>query len=238
MDGSSTSGQTRMGDPLVVLGAVGGCGASTLAALLARRRARSGRTVLVDLDPGGAGQEVLLGLEGATGVRWADLDRLDGGLAAADLTGTLPRWEGVEVLSGHRGRAPSAAATVTVLDALAAGDARLVVDLSARALAHAPALRDLAGASTTVLVTVRDVAGVAAALRVRDALGPAGVLVLRDRPGSTVTAAEAAHALRLRVAARLAQCRSVAGSGERGLGPWPGRRLRRAVARVDRAVSP
>lgn len=87
----------------VVVGAVGGVGASTLAALLARRRAAAGGpALLVDLDLGRGGIDVLLGLERAPGVRWPDLAGVRGTLALDDLDGLLPRWRGVDVLSAGR----------------------------------------------------------------------------------------------------------------------------------------
>ncbi len=87
----------------VVVGAVGGVGASTLAALLARRRAAAGGSaLLVDLDLGRGGIDVLLGLERASGVRWPDLAGVRGTLALDDLDGLLPRWRGVDVLSAGR----------------------------------------------------------------------------------------------------------------------------------------
>lgn len=86
-----------------MVGAVGGVGASTLAALLARERAVDGRrVVLVDLDLGHGGIDVLLGLERATGARWPELAAARGTLALDDLDGLLPRWRGVEVLSAGR----------------------------------------------------------------------------------------------------------------------------------------
>ena len=92
-----------MAREVTVVGAAGGVGASTLAALLARRRAADGaRVVLVDLDPGRGGIEVLLGIEAQAGARWSDLAQVRGTLAGGDLDGLLPRWHGVDVLSTDR----------------------------------------------------------------------------------------------------------------------------------------
>src|SRR5665648_314116 len=92
-----------MAREVTVVGAAGGVGASTLAALLARRRAADGaRVALVDLDPGRGGIEVLLGIEAQAGARWSDLAQVRGTLAGGDLDGLLPRWHGVDVLSTDR----------------------------------------------------------------------------------------------------------------------------------------
>ncbi|MBC7292320.1 MAG: pilus assembly protein FlpE, partial [Actinotalea sp.] len=90
---------------VAVVGAAGGVGASTLAALLARRRAIAGdRVLLVDLDPGGGGLDVLLGLEQVDGARWSDLRHVASGVEARPLLDALPHWRGVSVVSGdpHR----------------------------------------------------------------------------------------------------------------------------------------
>lgn len=227
-----------MAQLLAVVGASGGCGASTLAALLARSRARHGRTVLVDLDAGGAGVEVLLGVEAVPGVRWADLEHARGGLRPDDLRGVLPTWEGVEVLSEDR-RAGTTPPDVraSVLDALTAGAETVVLDTSARTVAHVPDVARAVAAARAVLVTRQDVGGTAAALRVRALVGDAAGVVLRRCRASTVAPAEVGHALGTRVLARPPDDAAVRDSVERGLGPRPGRALRRAVARVDAALA-
>ena len=75
-----------------VVGGSGGVGASTLAAVLARVAGqRSGRCVLVDIDPNSGGIDVLLGIEREPGARWSGL-RLGGGLLEPDvLWAGLPR---------------------------------------------------------------------------------------------------------------------------------------------------
>ncbi len=79
----------------------GGLGASTLAAGIARAAAVEGmRAALVELDPGGGGADLLLGLEQAPGWRWPELASARG--AVSDLTGHLPALDGVAVVSVGR----------------------------------------------------------------------------------------------------------------------------------------
>lgn len=224
---------------VVVVGATGGCGASVLAALLARRAAARGRAALVDLDRSG-GLDVLLGLESVPGPRWPDLAHLHGRVDPDDLASVLPRWQGVEVVSAGRGpqEAPADAA-VAVLLALSEGCGTVVVDLPATRAA--PWTRDLlAAADHRLLVAGRDVRGVAGALAARelvpDADDPAG-LVLAGRRGR-VAPLEAADLLGLPLVGLLPRDRRLPGAVERGLGPLPApwSALARAVRRVDRAV--
>ena len=66
-------------DLVVVAGAVGGAGASTLAAALAQHALDSrSRAVLVDLDPLGGGLDLMLGAETAAGARWDELAGITG----------------------------------------------------------------------------------------------------------------------------------------------------------------
>lgn len=236
---------------LVVVGARGGCGASTVAALLARERVRSGsRVALVDLGHGAGGAEVLLGIESRPGARWADLTHVHGSLAAADLDGVLPRWAGVEVLGAdRRPEAPSGDTVVAVLDALVEGCSTVLVDLPGHRLlvpdrvAGQPqrdvARAVLAARTDLLLVTGQDVLGVAAALTVRAAVGPGGAgLVLRARRRARVAPLEAARVLDLPLLATLPTDRRLAEAVDRGLGPVlaPWSRLRRTVGRLSGVV--
>lgn len=230
---------------VVVVGAAGGVGATTLGALLAAGRVRAGGPVsLVDLHPGRGGVEVLLGVEEAPGARWADLAGVRGALAPADLDGVLPVWRGVGVL-GHD-RRPGGPAPEVVASAVAAlaSTGTVLVDLPARSV-----LADVGGGVATallaagagcVLLTGQDVTGLAAAIGVREALDAHPVhLVLRARPGARVAPLEAAHLLDLPLAGVLPTARGVAGAVDRGLGPVVGARSRlaRAVARVWQGVA-
>ena len=232
---------------IVVVGACGGVGTSTLAALLARRRAVDGRTVLVDLDHGHGGAEVLLGVEDRPGARWADLQHVRGTLAPAALEEMLPRWGAVEVLSGdRRAEPPDAAAAESVWQALVDGCDSIVVDLPAHGLVMAGAAASvskdagvvaaLRSRTDLLLVTGQDVLGVAAGLVVRRATAGPVQLVLRRRPAARVGPLEAAHLLDAPLLALLPQDRRVAEAVDRGFGPLvPERsRLGRAVTRIAR----
>lgn len=85
---------------LAVTGAVGGCGASLLAASLAVHAAHVLRGLgraqvgLVDANIWGAGLDVLLGMEEAPGVRWPQLANAHGEVDWSHLVTVLPAWLG------------------------------------------------------------------------------------------------------------------------------------------------
>lgn len=91
---------------VAVVGASGGCGASTLTAAVCRSASDAGWSVVaVDGQPGGGGLDVVLALDHLPGVRWPDLTRLRGAVDGPDLIARLPRGDGVAVLShGRDGR--------------------------------------------------------------------------------------------------------------------------------------
>jgi hypothetical protein len=221
-------GTTRPGAVVVgVVGARGGVGSSTFAAVLAQGASQHTATVLVDLV-GGAGVDVLLGLERVPGPRWPDVLGA-GDLAGADLVASLPRWGRCAVLSGDR-RRPGTDRPVEVLDRVAEPAGLVVVDL---ALADVLAGRAPVSRLDLVAVVVgQDVVSVAGALSVRQALGPvanrAG-LAVGPRGGLSVT--EVSHAAGLPVLCTLPRDRSLAASAGRGA-LVPGRRSARAAVPV------
>ncbi|RTE49232.1 hypothetical protein [Actinobaculum sp. 352] len=101
------AGSTQRGTIVGVIGSRGGIGVSTLASWLAREMARERETCLLDLDPLSAGIDLLLGLEGAPGLRWSDLAEDSGALVPGRLNAALPSLGALRVLSADpRGGAP------------------------------------------------------------------------------------------------------------------------------------
>ncbi|MCS4535935.1 septum site-determining protein Ssd [Corynebacterium sp. HS2168-gen11] len=91
------------GTAIMVTGAVGGCGASTVAAALSLYCAQEHPTVLVDADPHSAGLDLCIGIEETVGVRWSDVNFRSGELVAQELYESLPRTTtGLAVLSPSR----------------------------------------------------------------------------------------------------------------------------------------
>lgn len=157
--------------PLVcVLGGRGGAGASVLAVALAVTAARHGqRPVLIDADAFGGGLDLVLGGEGAAGLRWPDLTATSGRLAADSFCGALPAVAGVSLLACDRGapvEVPAAAMSAVVGAARRGGDL-VVVDLPRRLDETAvAALRDC---DVALLVVPAEVRACAAAAQVATA---------------------------------------------------------------------
>ena len=122
----------RRGTLLVVVGASGGVGASTLAAAIAVRAAAADVPVtLVDGCPLGGGLDVVLGAEQEGGIRWNDLNRLVGSADGRALLARLPAAEGVRVLSFARdGSQPAPEVAQAVVSALLDECDLVVVDAS------------------------------------------------------------------------------------------------------------
>lgn len=79
------------GRVIAVIGARGGAGASVFAAAVAVAGLAAGSGVLlVDCDPWGAGQDLLMGLEADPGLRWPDLSGASGRVPADALHHALP----------------------------------------------------------------------------------------------------------------------------------------------------
>ncbi|WP_346621445.1 septum site-determining protein Ssd [Blastococcus montanus] len=116
--------------PLVVVGgACGGAGASTVAAAVAL--AAPGGAVLVDADVWGGGLDLLLGAELVEGLRWPGLTGLRGRVAGEALLAALPEVGRVHLLAADRGSATPIPdeALVAVVDAVRATGRAVVVDL-------------------------------------------------------------------------------------------------------------
>ena len=111
---------------VIVTGASGGLGVSTLAAVTATVLARDGSPVLVDAAFGAGGLDATVAVEHEDGLRWADLAEHEGEVDVGRLRRALPQGP-VPVLAARGGR-PSPRAVSDVVRGLAAGGP-VVVDL-------------------------------------------------------------------------------------------------------------
>ncbi|ANE05226.1 septum site-determining protein Ssd [Corynebacterium crudilactis] len=209
------------GHMIGVVGAVGGTGASTLAAALAKRRAVSATTVLIDGVPSSGGIDLLLGVEDAPGARWPDVGVRRGTVQAADVLKALPSTpDSVVVLSTARS---------TILDpfVLSSQDVSAAIDcfveadqpIDAIVDLHAEQLdEDLVGRLThLVLVIPAEVRAVAAARALYLELQQFHVpitCVLRHRGWSGLDVSEVEEILGVEITAEIGSIHKLAKSVE------------------------
>ncbi len=131
------AGTIRRGTVIVVVGAAGGAGTSTFAAILARVLAGTvsadGSTPPVDLavtDPSRTGLDMILGLEEEPGPRWQDIRAPLGVVDGRTLVARLPEADGIRVLAGRpwTGPAPHPWEQDAVWEALLGLPGSLVLD--------------------------------------------------------------------------------------------------------------
>ncbi|CUR60569.1 Septum site determining protein [metagenome] len=227
--------------PALTVGVVagsGGAGASTFACALAQLAAVAGPTVLIDLDPWGAGLDRLLGCESDPGARWQDLGHTEGRLGARALREALPGRGGLGVLTWAPDETVSLP-SVGAREAFAAaqrGHRTMVIDLPRL---QDPIVEDVVARCDHLFVVVHaSLTGVAAAGRVCGRWGRAGAtsLVVR-RPGLGV--AEVSEVLGLPVSAELGTQRGLAEAVDLGVGPIRSRRgpLARAATAALRVAA-
>ncbi|SEE91037.1 septum site-determining protein Ssd [Ruania alba] len=225
----------RQARVLGVVGARGGAGASCLAAALASVCADAGLGVaLADLDLRGPGIDLLLGIEHAGGLRWADVADQRGAMPHDPLAAALPTWHGVHVLSTDWRGGPRETDGGDVIEALAAGHDVLVLDLPRTRTPWA----DLC--DVVYVVTPCDVMSAAAARSLVSAWQGIDLrLVVRGPAPGGLTAAEIASACELPLALTMREERSLAAAIEHGVAPGEHRRgpLRRGARRVVHELS-
>ncbi|MFI8694767.1 chromosome partitioning protein [Dietzia sp. Alg238-R159] len=232
--------RTRSGPLIVVAGAVGGCGASTLAAALAVRAAPSLQTLLVEADPHGTGVDLVLGVEERPGLRVEDVRADLGGPDPEALWGAVPEaLPGLGVLARSRS-GPVVADPVRALDG-APGAVQAHRSAGGLVVSDRGGLADggpvFAGADLVVVVTRADLQGaVAAGNAVRD--HPGVVLVIRTGRGDPLHAADVADVAGARnwhVLPEIRAVRRAAGAGELAAALHRGRagRVRRLAALAD-----
>lgn len=229
------AGADREGRMVAVRGASGGAGASTVAAGLAWRAARTGRRcAVVDLDPYGGGLDLVLGAESEPGWRWPDLAAVTGQLV--DIAERLPQVDEVTVVSAGRHGAvtvPSATAVDSVLNGCLREHDLVITDLG-RSLPDELAAEALARADTALLLVRDDVRGVAAAgalVRAAADTGAAWQVVVSRGPGQGLPSDTIADTLGIEVAATLPHDRALHIALQRGEPPGQvgGRRWRRQL---------
>lgn len=214
---------TRRARVIGVVGARGGAGASSVAAVLARACADAGLSVgLVDLEIDRGGIDLLIGAEHEPGLRWADLGPEPSGFTPGDLSTSLPVWHGVRVLSGDLRAAP-AAPREQVLAALADAHDVLVLDMP-RGLAGAASIGGR-WCDTVLAVASCDVQATAGAQALARSLAGLDVrLLVRGPAPGGLEPDQVASASGLPLVHAMPAERSLSAGIERGLAPGDYRR--------------
>ena len=219
-----------------VVGASGGAGASVLAAALATVASADAEVLLLDLDPLGPGQRLLVGHEEGAGVTWQDLAVSSGRLGAVALRDAVPRRDRLGVLgwSGAGQHSVPAGLATETLAAAVRGHLWVVVDVPRRTEDDVRAL--LTACDRVVVVAHARTDGLAAAARfahaVRDTVRDGGLVIRAHRTGPAP--AEVGRALGLDVWATVRDERRLDEHLALGLGVATSRRgpLVRAACQV------
>lgn len=205
-EGALVAALTRVREPrrhragaVAVVPGHGGAGASTLAAAVALVAARSAKVLLLDVDQAGAGADLMLGLEAASGLRWPDVNGETGAIGGAALRAAVPRTRGVGVLAAARNDAlPLLPETVmAVLDAARGAGDVVVADVGREPGPVAAGVVD--SVDVAVVVTTATVPGVAATRRTiaRMLADREPLLLVRGPSPSGLTARQVAEAIGL-----------------------------------------
>lgn len=236
------------GSLVVVVGAVGGCGTSTVAAALAVRASGPGRTLLVEADPRGPGIDLLLGLEAEQGLRVGDVRSELGGPDPDALWSAVPEAApGCGVLARARDASPADARTAAPAAVQSAALGAALAHRGAGGLVVCDGGRAEIGnalpgrADLVVVVTRSDLQGAVAAGEVArsGAGGAARVhLLVRSHRGDPVHPADVAESVgmdRWDVLPEVAAVRALSGAGDLGatLARGGGGRIRRLAGVAD-----
>jgi secretion/DNA translocation related CpaE-like protein len=227
------------GVPIGVVGGSGGAGATTFACALGQVAAGRGPTLVVDLDPLGAGCDRVLALDEVSGVRWDSLTRSSGRLSGRSLREAVPHRDALGVLSWPPGPAAplEPAAVREALSAGRRGHDVVVVDLPR---SSGPLVVDTVARCALVVVVVRpSVTGVAAAARWVAAMPDNDRLGLLVR-GTGADPRRVSELVGAPVVASMADQRGLAEALDLGLGPVRSRRgpLAAAAREVLAALLP
>jgi secretion/DNA translocation related CpaE-like protein len=185
--------------------------------------ARSGPAVVIDADPLGPGIDRVLGLDGYDGIRWDALCQTTGRFSGRSLRESLPRRDGLGVLTWYPGPQGSLQA-FAVRNAIAAaqrGHQTVVVDLPRSV---DPLVEELVARCDRVFVlTVPTVAGLASAVRLCARFRDPTSLRLVVR-GDRVRSDAVSRLTTVSVAAQMPDQRGLEEAIDLGLGPVRSRR--------------
>lgn len=120
---------------IAVIGATGGCGATTLGVACAAERFGHNPSVLLDLQVA-SGLEVFLGIESVGGLRTSDVAAARGTLDFDELQQILPKYLGIPVLTAriHDSVQLDLSATQSILESARSYQGRIVVLVEAELL--------------------------------------------------------------------------------------------------------
>ncbi len=231
-------GAADPGRSVAVIGASGGAGASVLAAALATVASASSDVLLLDLDPFGPGQRLLVGHDDAAGTTWSELAASAGRIGARALRDAVPRRHRLGVLGWAADRSEHLPPPGDLVDRAVAAATRghswAVLDVPRRWDEETRSV--LVGCDHTVLVARAGIGGLAAAARFARSVAatvPASGLVVRThRDGPP--ASEVARALGIDLWAEMRDQRRLDEHLALGLGAVHASRgpLSRTAARV------
>ncbi|MGI8985428.1 MAG: septum site-determining protein Ssd [Nocardioidaceae bacterium] len=226
--GDCVDGAGRSAVNIGVVGGCGGSGSTSFAAGLGLTGAgRDLTTLLIDADPLGGGIDLAMGNEHMAGLRWPDLARSTGRLAAPTLREALPRSRELAVLSWDRGDllCLPPESMRSVVSAGQRGHDLVVVDLPRRL--DAAAEEAVIRTTVTLLVVPAQVRAVAAASRVVSAVrdvAPRLGLVVRTGGSAGLDAHQIEASLDLELWASMRPERGITAALQDGLGPLRRRR--------------
>lgn len=198
---------------------VGGAGASTLACALAGHYAAQGlKVALVDADPRAGGLDVVMGCEQAEGMRWVDILSLEGSVAAPELFESLIIRKGIHLIAPRRGQFDvDGTQIITTIDALASACDVVVIDTPRLSDELAPQLIAASDEALLVTPTTVQASSLLTALKWQLPDERCG-LVVRQIPGSGLTAVGVAQAVELPLRATLPTDARIVEQVEQGLG--------------------
>lgn len=209
---------TGEGKAIMVTSAVGGAGASTVAATIAMALASRCETCLIDADEFSGGTDLLLGIEASHGVKWSDIRSEQGLLDADALMQALPEHRGespLRVLTGSRHRGSddwtiTVDGLATVIDSLVASGITAVADMPRPMALVEPFLQR---ADQVILVVPLSIRGVAAAGRIHARMREHGVeplVVARAQRTRDIDIEDLEYALDASVAAEIPYLKNLA----------------------------